>query len=518
MLEIAQSSVTFVAMVEVTPNSKITPLREGDGPLDVPDQPHNFEAEQALLGAILINNDAYGRVSEFLLPEHFYEPVHGRIFAACGTMIERHQVANGTTLKHVFEADESLASAGGAKYLARLAASAVTVINATDYGRSIFDLHLRRRLIELSLEMRDLATNPDLESDGVRQIETAEQHLFDLATTGEYEGGFRSFTDVLTRAVEIAEAAYKRDGKLIGTGTGFNDLDKLLGGLQRSDLVILAGRPSMGKTALATNIAHHAASSSKWEIDDQGQRKLVDGAVVGFFSLEMSAEQLATRILAEASGVSSHRIRQGDLSNADFQKVVEANQKLSQIPFFIDDTPALSVAQLRTRARRIKRQNALSLIIVDYLQLLRPATSRASDNRVQEISNITQGLKALAKELDVPVLALSQLSRAVEQRDDKRPQLADLRESGSIEQDADVVAFIYRHEYYLERLKPQQAGTEEYENWMTQMDEAHNMAEIIIGKQRHGPTGTVKLVFEGELTRFTDFIPADQTPDQDVPF
>ena len=505
-------------MVDITPDSKVTPLREGDGPFEAADQPHNFEAEQALLGAILINNDAYSRVSEFLLPEHFYEPVHGRIFAACGTLIERHQVANGTTLQHVFEADESLADAGGAKYLGRLAASAVTVINAADYGRTVFDLHLRRRLIELSLEMRDMATNPDLETDGAKQIETAEQHLFDLATTGEYEGGFRSFTDVLTRAIEIAEAAYKRDGKLIGTSTGFSDLDKLLGGLQRSDLVILAGRPSMGKTALATNIAYHAAKSRKWETDDQGQRKLVDGAVVGFFSLEMSAEQLATRILAEASGVSSHRIRQGDLSNTDFQKVVEANQELAQIPFFIDDTPALSVGQLRTRARRLKRQHQLSLIIVDYLQLLRPATSRASDNRVQEISNITQGLKALAKELDVPVLALSQLSRAVEQRDDKRPQLADLRESGSIEQDADVVAFIYRHEYYLGRLEPQQAGTEEYENWQAQMAEVHNLAEVIIGKQRHGPTGTVKMVFEGELTRFSDFLPDDHIPDQDVPF
>ncbi|MEE8139427.1 MAG: replicative DNA helicase [Alphaproteobacteria bacterium] len=505
-------------MVEVTPESKISPLRDGDGPGEVPDLPHNFEAEQALLGAILINNNAYGRVSEFLLPEHYYDPVHGRIFAACATLIERHQVANPVTLKPLFEADEALKDAGGAKYLARLAASAVTVINAADYGRTVFDLHLRRRLIELSLEMRDLAMNPDLETDGTKQIETAEQHLFDLATTGEYEGGFRSFTDVLTSAIEIAEAAYKREGKLVGTATGFRDLDRLLGGLQRSDLVVLAGRPSMGKTALATNIAYHAARACRREIDDQGRQQVVDGAVVGYFSLEMSAEQLATRILAEVSGVSSHRIRQGDLSNADFQKVVEANQELSQIPYFIDDTPALSVAQLRTRARRLKRQHALGLVVVDYLQLLRPTTSRASDNRVQEIAEITRGLKALAKELDVPVLALSQLSRAVEQREDKRPQLADLRESGTIEQDADVVAFIYRHEYYLERLKPQQAGTEEFEKWQEQMDEVHNLAEVIIGKQRHGPTGSIKLVFEGELTRFTDFLPDDHVPNQDVPF
>ncbi len=504
-------------MVEATPDSKVTPLRDGDGPLEVADLPHNFEAEQALLGAILINNDAHGRVSEFLAPEHFYDPVHGRIYAACTTLIERHQIANPVTLKPLFEADEALNDAGGAKYLARLAATAITVINAADYGRTIFDLHLRRQLIQLSLEMRDQAMNPDLETSGTRQIEAAEQQLYTLGTTGEYEGGFRTFTDILTSAIEMAEAAYKRDGKLVGTSTGFTDLDKLLGGLQRSDLVILAGRPSMGKTALATNIAYNAARASKWEIDDQGERKLVDGAVVGFFSLEMSSEQLATRILAEASGVSSHRIRQGDLSNAEFQNVVEANQELSQIPFFIDDTPALSVAQLRTRARRLKRQHKLSLVVVDYLQLLQPGSSRASDNRVTEISDITRGLKALAKELDVPVLALSQLSRAVEQREDKRPQLSDLRESGSIEQDADVVAFIYRHEYYLERLKPQE-GTEDFEKWRAQMEEAHSKAEIIISKQRHGPTGKVDLYFEGDLTRFTDFIPDDHVPNQDVPF
>ena len=504
-------------MTDATPKPNITPLRDGDGPQATPDLPHNFEAEQALLGAILINNEAYSRVSEFLKPEHFYDPVHGRIYAACATLIERHQIANPVTLKPLFEADESLAEAGGAKYLARLAASAVTVINAGDYGRTVFDLHLRRQLIELSMEMREQAFDPRLDTSGPQQIETAEQHLFDLATTGEYEGGFRSFTEVLTRAIEIAEAAYKREGKLTGVTTGFTELDHLLGGLQRSDLVILAGRPSMGKTALATNIAYNAAKSCKREPDEHGQIKVVDGAVVGFFSLEMSAEQLATRILSEASGVGSHRIRQGDLNNADFQRVVEANQELAQIPFFIDDTPALSVAQLRTRARRLKRQHGLSMVVVDYLQLLRPSTTKASDNRVQEISDITRGLKALAKELDLPVLALSQLSRAVEQREDKRPQLSDLRESGSIEQDADVVAFIFREEYYLSRLQPD-AGTEEHERWQIKMDEVHNLSEVIIGKQRHGPTGTVKLVFEGELTRFTNFVADDRVPDQDVPF
>jgi replicative DNA helicase len=499
----------------VTPN--ITRLHGGEEMPPVRELPHNFEAEQALLGAILINNEAYSRVSDFLRAEHFFDPVNGRIFEAAAKLIERHQVANPVTLKNLFEGDEALADVGGAKYLARLAAAAVTIINAGDYGRTIFDLHLRRKLIELAETMRAEAESPDLDSDAARQIETAEQHLFDLATTGEYEGGFRTFNDVLAAAIDMAEAAYKREGQLTGTSIGFTDLDKLLGGLQASDLIILAGRPSMGKTALATNMAYNAARLCRFDIDANGQKKVSDGAVVGFFSLEMSAEQLATRILAEASGVSSDRIRKGDLSNEEFQRVVEANQELVRLPFFIDDTPALSVAQLRTRARRLKRQHGLSMIVVDYLQLLRSTSTRASDNRVQEISEITRGLKALAKELDVPVLALSQLSRAVEQREDKRPQLADLRESGSIEQDADVVMFIYRQEYYLARTEPD-LGTEEHEKWQMKMDEVHNLAEAIIGKQRHGPTGTVKLVFTGELTRFSDFVADDHLPDHNAPF
>ncbi|MBT3791975.1 MAG: replicative DNA helicase [Rhodospirillales bacterium] len=507
-------------MVDLTPEQNVTPLR-GNGPhdtyVDVPDLPHNFEAEQALLGAILINNEAHTRVSEFLLGEHFYDPVHGRIYDACAKLIERHQVANPVTLQSLFEGDEALSDAGGAKYLGRLAATAVTVINAGDYGRTLFDLHLRRKLIELSGEIRTEAASPDLDTSAIRQIETTEQHLFDLATTGEYEGGFRSFTDVLTTTIEMAEAAYKRDGKLTGTTTGFTDMDKLLGGLQPSDLVILAGRPSMGKTALATNIAYNAAKACRMVVNEQGQKTVADGAVVGFFSLEMSSEQLATRILAEASGISSDRIRKGELSNKEFQKVVEANQELARIPFFIDDTPALSIGQLRTRARRLKRQHGLSMIVVDYLQLLRATLDRSSENRVQEVSEITRGLKALAKELNVPVVALSQLSRAVEQREDKRPQLSDLRESGSIEQDADVVMFLYREEYYLSRLEPEM-GTEDHEKWQMRMEESHNLAEAIVGKQRHGPTGTIKMVFTGELTRFSDYIPPDRLPDQNVPF
>jgi replicative DNA helicase len=502
---------------QITPNVTSLHVEAPNPGPGLAEPPHNFEAEQALLGAILINNEAYSRVSDFLSPEHFFDPVNGRIFEATTKLIERHQVANPVTLKNLFEGDAALSDVGGAKYLARLAASAVTIVNAGDYGRAIFDLHLRRRLIDLSDSMRADAENADVDSTAILQIEIAEQHLFDLATTGEYEGGFRSFTDVLTAAIEMAEAAYKKDGQLTGTGIGFKDMDKMLGGLQPSDLVILAGRPSMGKTALATNMAYNAARMCRFDIDAGGQKKVADGAVVGFFSLEMSAEQLATRILAEASGVPSDRIRKGELSNDEFQRVVEANQELSRIPFFIDDTPALSVSQLRTRARRLKRQHALSMIVVDYLQLLRPSSAKGGENRVQEISEITRSLKALAKELNVPVLALSQLSRAVENRDDKRPQLADLRESGSIEQDADVVMFIYRQEYYLARGEPE-LGTEEHEKWQMKMEEVHNLAEVIVGKQRHGPTGTVKLVFTGELTRFSDFVSDDHLPDQDAPF
>ena len=510
-------------MVIPNPGPTVAPFAESEGP-NYRTPPHNFDAEQALLGAILVNNLAYNRVSEFLQPEHFADAVHGRIFDACAKLIERSQIANPVTLKGFFDQDAELEDIGGAQYLARLAASSVTIINATDYGRAIFDLFLRRQLIGLGEEVINDAYSHDLEADAPAQIEGAEQKLFDLATSGQYEGGFSPFSKTLTSAIEIAEAAYKREGRLAGQATGFADIDKLLGGLHPSDLVVLAGRPSMGKTALATNIAYHAAKTYKTEVDEDGHKKVVDGGVVGFFSLEMSAEQLATRILAEAAGVPSDKIRKGELSNADFQRVVGASRKLDAMPLFIDDTPALSVAALRTRARRLKRTHDLSLIVIDYLQLLHPAPGHKPDNRVQEISEMTRGLKALAKELNVPVLALSQLSRAVEQRDNKRPQLADLRESGAIEQDADVVMFIYREEYYLARQEPD-PGTEKYLEWQDRMGRVHNLAEVNIAKQRHGPIGTVKLFFEGVYTRFQDYIPDDHvpaspddhTPDSDAP-
>ena len=474
--------------------------------------PANVEAEQALLGAILINNRAYEQVSEFLRSDNFSGALHGRIFDAIGKQIERGQEANPTTLQFFFEHDEELAEVGGHTYLARLAASAVTVINARDYGRTVHDLFLRRQLIGLGEDTVNEAYASDVEDDAVQQIERAEQRLYDLATVGDYQGGFRDFPSILIETIKMAEAAYKRDGKLSGVGTGLTDIDNLLGGLHASDLIILAGRPSMGKTALATNIAFHAANSYRTEIDESGQEHVVDGAVVAFFSLEMSAEQLAARILSEESGVGSEAIRRGRMTGAEFQQLVEATHRLQRARIFIDDTPALTVSALRTRARRLKRQHGLGLIVVDYLQLV-GATSTRSDNRVQEVSEITRGLKTLAKELNVPVVALSQLSRQVEQRDDKRPQLADLRESGSIEQDADVVMFIFREEYYVSRREPRE-DTPEHHAWQEEMDKVHNLAEVIVAKQRHGPTGKAMLHFNAMLTKFGNLAKENYMPDE----
>lgn len=473
--------------------------------------PANIEAEQALLGAILVNNRAYEQVSEFLRPDHFTDPLHGRIFDAIGKQLERGQEANPTTLQFFFENDEAIAEIGGQSYLARLAASAVTVINARDYGSTVHDLFLRRQLIDLGEDTVNEAYEQDLDDTATSQIERAEQRLYDLATIGDYSGGFRDFSSVLTEAIEIANAAFKRDGKLTGVATGLTDMDNLLGGLHPSDLIILAGRPSMGKTALATNIAYHAANSYRAEVDELGREKVIDGAMVAFFSLEMSAEQLATRILSEKSGIGSEKIRRGSLSSDEFNQLIEATHELQRAKIYIDDTPALTVSALRTRARRLKRQHGLGLIVVDYLQLVTGSSTRG-DNRVQEVSEITRGLKTLAKELNVPVIALSQLSRQVEQRDDKRPQLSDLRESGSIEQDADVVMFIFREEYYVSRREPRE-DTPEHHAWQEEMDQVHNLAEVIVAKQRHGPTGRVLLHFNAMLTKFGNLAKQDYMPE-----
>ncbi len=464
--------------------------------------PRNIEAERGLLGAIFVDNRAMEQVAEFLRAEHFALTAHARIYEAMNKLIDRGQIADPTTLRPYFEADNSLEDIGGAQYLAHLAASAINVINAREYGRIIYDMHLRRELIALGERVVNDAYENDIDLEATSQIEEAEQALYDLATTGDFDGGFQPFKTAVMEAIKVADAAHARQGGLAGVGTDLIDLDKLLGGLHRSDLLILAGRPAMGKTALATNIAYNAAKN---HLDTKGN----EGAVVGFFSLEMSAEQLAARILSEQSNVSSDRMRKGELTNEEFSRLAQASNALHEVPIFIDDTPALTVSALRTRARRLKRQNDLGLIVVDYLQLISGSAKSRSDGRVQEVSEITRGLKTLAKELNVPVIALSQLSRQVEQREDKRPQLADLRESGSIEQDADVVMFIYRDEYYLEKAEPMQRADESPEKyaqrqsgWEERVERARGKAEVIVAKQRHGPVGSVKLAFIGEFTRF----------------
>lgn len=469
--------------------------------------PANVEAEMGLLGAILINNRAYERVSEFLAAEHFSEEFHRRIYSACKTLIERGQKADPTTLRNFFESDEVYRAIGGAPYVARLAANATTVINAADYGRLIHDLYLRRELIELGTDVVNDAFSGDLEVTAVDQIETAEQGLYDLATRGSYEGGFRALEVAVTEAVNMAQAAFKRDGKTVGAPSGFAQLDLKLGGLHKSDLIVLAGRPSMGKTALATNIAFNVADAAAKEAENAG----VAVPAVGFYSLEMSAEQLANRLVAEQTKISSDKIRRGELNDTQFEKLVRASGELERLSFFIDDTPGLTVSALRTRARRLQRQHGLNLLVVDYLQLVTGSRTARNQSRVQEVSEITRGLKTLAKELDVPVLALSQLSRAVENREDKRPQLADLRESGTIEQDADVVMFIYREEYYLDREEPTQRADEDAvkfserrEQWEDRRSKAQGRAEVIIAKQRHGPTGRIMLRFHADMTKFED--------------
>jgi replicative DNA helicase len=505
--------------MERSQTSNVTPLRGAEaGPARIP--PHNYEAEQALLGAILANNRVFDKVNEFLRAEHFADAVHGRIYDAAGKLIQRGQIANFLTLRNLFDQDPGLIEAGGAKYLARLENAVVTIINAEDYGHIIHDLFLRRELINLGEEVVNDAFVHDIDVPAIEQLESAEQKLYQLAETGQTDGGLRALTDAMSSAIRIAEQAYKRDSHVTGVTTGLDELDRRLGGLHNSDLVILAGRPSMGKTALATNIAFNAAKAYREERDELGNVKILEGAKVAFFSLEMSAEQLATRILSEQTGISSDRIRRGEVRESDFPKFVAAAQELSRLPFFIDDTPAMTVPTLRTRARRLKRQHGLGLIVIDYLQLMRPTLSARSDNRVQEISEITRSLKAVAKELEVPVLALSQLSRAVEQREDKRPQLADLRESGSIEQDADVVMFIFREQYYHERAEPKQREDENdekfndrIERWQERGARIHNTADVIIAKQRHGPVGTATLFFEGEVTKFGNLARDDHLPD-----
>ena len=457
--------------------------------------PHNQEAEQALLGALLVNNNALEKVSEFLRPEHFFIPVHGKIYKTIQEFFDRGINATPVTLKGYFENSEELAQVGGHAYLAELASYVVSVVNVLDYGRTVFEHYLRRQLISLGEEMVGQAYEHNIDAPAAKQIEIAEAQLYELAQFGEFKGGFTKLEQSIYAAIQTAKKAKENEGNVTGVTTGLRDLDKQLGGLHKSDLIILAGRPSMGKSALAMNIAFNAARKYQ-------ETNGAEGAVTAVFSLEMSSEQLATRLLAEVVQISGDKIRKGQISQQDFRKFAEASNMLSTVPLYIDDTPALTIAHIRARARRLKRQNGLGLLVIDYLQLIGGSSSRSQDNRVQEISEISRGLKTLAKELDVPVLALSQLSRSVEQRENKRPQLSDLRESGSIEQDADVVMFVYRDEYYLGREIT--ADMPEDHRKRQLLERTKNTAECIIGKQRHGPIGTVYTSFIGEFTKFSD--------------
>lgn len=480
--------------------------------------PHNLEAEQAVLGAILVNNEALDKVLGFLEPDHFFESVHGRIYQTIIKLRERLQAATPITLRPFFEDDPALKEVGGAaSYLARLAGAAVTIINVEDYGKLIVDLADRRALIRIGEALVNDAYEADIDDPAEKQIEGAEQALFNLSNRRSAEGGFVSFASALTEAVHIIDRARKQDG-ISGKSSGMRALDNKMAGLQDSDLLILAGRPGMGKTSLATCIAFNAAQQYARDKRDGIPLEQSKGAVVAFFSLEMSSDQLATRILAQESLVSSEDLRKGTLNDEEFRRVARASSELSELPLFIDDTPGLSIAALRARARRLHRRHGLGLVVVDYLQLLTADSSRgrAPENRVQEISEISRGLKGIAKSLRVPVLALSQLSRSVEQREDKRPQLSDLRESGSIEQDADIVMFVYREEYYHARKKPDETHPE-FAEWQAKAIEIEGRASVDIAKNRHGATGFAPLRFVAESTKFEDLpISEDYLPERTI--
>ncbi|MEM7766246.1 MAG: replicative DNA helicase [Pseudomonadota bacterium] len=470
--------------------------------------PHSLAAEAAVIGAILFDNNVHQRIADDVDSNDFYAPAHQEIYSVAERMIQDGQVADGVTLREHFERDDTLSQIGGATYLAELLESAAFGPEVVDYARMIRNLAIRRQLVQIGSGVKTRALAPEDGETGADMIQAAEKDLFALAEKGTTSKGFWSFNEAAHQSLVMAEAAFQRDGKIAGIATHLDDLDEKLGGLHPSDLVILAGRPSMGKTSLATNIAFNAAKACKRETDATGKKTTVDGAMVAFFSLEMSAEQLATRIIAERTGISSHQFRQGDFEKQDFEKIREAVTELQNLPLYIDDTGGISISQLSARARRLQRMHGLDMIVIDYLQLITAGSGgKGNENRVQELTQITMSLKALAKDLNVPVIALSQLSRQVEQREDKRPQLSDLRESGSIEQDADVVMFVFREEYYLERMEPDTGGgseqaREKWQQWRERMDRLTGTAEVIIGKQRHGPIGKVMLAFDPRITRF----------------
>ena len=455
--------------------------------------PSNIEAEQSLIGSVLVNNDIIDEISNIVNAGKFFDPIHRKIYEVIETLNNKGMIANPITLKNYFEKDSGLNEVGGVDYLVKLTRFSSSIKQAIDYAKIIHEMYVKRELIFISDGISDQAKDEQIEKTGENIIEDAEKSLFDLAERGNFSQTFLKFNQAIDQTIEMATLAMKSDQGIVGVPTGLSDLDEKLGGLHKSDLIIIAGRPSMGKTALATNIAYYAAK----HMQDNNEK-----GSVAFFSLEMSSEQLSTRILSEQARISSHEIRTGKATEETLNRYIETSRNIYDLPLYIDETPAIAISTLSNRARRIKRLFGLKLIVVDYIQLMRTNSNRM-DGRVQEISEITQGLKALAKELNVPVVALSQLSRAVEKRDDKKPQLSDLRESGSIEQDADVVLFVYREEYYLEKKEPKQ-GSIEHAEWQSKMSDIHGQAELIVGKHRHGSTGVVHVEFEGMFTKFKD--------------
>jgi replicative DNA helicase len=477
-----------------------------------PSLPQNIEAEAALLGALMIDNRLVEDIQLRLKPHHFFEPLHGRIYEAILRMTDKNMVANPVTLKPIFDGDEAMKEVGGPAYLAQLTGSGAAVIGARDFAAQIYDLALLRALVGVGRDMVEGALDTSEEVAPLTQIERAESELYRVAEEGGTANSVKSFGEASILAVKQAERALNSGGHLSGFTTGLEGINAKVGGLHKSDLVILAGRPGMGKTSLATNIAFAAARRFVQEQEEGQELAKRAGAPVAFFSLEMSADQLATRILAEQSGISSENLRMGKISQQEFRSLARAAGELSTLPLYIDDTPGLTIAALRARARRLKRQKGIGMVVVDYLQLLQGTGKNSNDNRVNEISEISRGLKTLAKELDVPVLALSQLSRAVEQREDKRPQLSDLRESGSIEQDADMVWFVYRGDYYLAAKKPDDDHPD-IAQWREEMDRIYGRADLIVAKQRHGATGTVRMRFDAKITKFSDAADSDYLPE-----
>ena len=453
--------------------------------------PNNIEAEQAVIGSILVSNDIFDEISTIISSINFYDPMHQKIYEAIESLIYKGMLANPITLKNYFEDEKD--DLNVPEYLVKITKFSTSVRQAIEYSKIIYDMFVRRELIKISEQTIDSAKLSELDTSGQTIIENSERLLFDLAEKGSFNSSLVKFDEAMKQTIEMASAAYKNDGGIVGVPTGLRDLDDKLGGLHKSDLIIIAGRPSMGKTSLATNIAFNAAQ----KLLDSGKK-----SSIAFFSLEMSSEQLSTRIISEQARISSNDIRRGRISDEQFDKFLETSKNIAELPLYIDETPAISIAAMSNRARRIKRLFGVDMIVVDYIQLMR-GTTYNKDGRVQEISQITQGLKAIAKELSVPVVALSQLSRQVEQRDDHKPQLSDLRESGSIEQDADVVMFVYREGYYLQRKEPRPA-TVEHAEWQAKMNEVAHLAQILIGKQRHGPIGNVTLEFEERFTKFKD--------------